>query len=319
MTWQAQLAEGFGSSAELLTYLGLDPGQASAHAEQLFATRVPRHFASLMTPSFEDPLLRQVWAQGHELSSPAGYSDDPLQEQTASAPGVLHKYASRVLIILRGGCAVNCRYCFRRAFPYASLTFTRRDQQQALDYLLAHPEVNEVILSGGDPLMADDDFLADLVQALAEIPHLRRVRVHSRLPVVIPDRLTPELLTALTQTRLRPILSLHSNHANEISPALMQRVQPFVAQMPVLNQAVLLRGVNDSAQALVQLSEALFDAGVTPYYLFLLDRVRGASHFEVDETQARALYQQAQGLLPGFLLPRLAREIPDQPSKTLVL
>ena len=143
--------------------------------------------------------------------------------------------------------------------------------------------------------------------------------MHSRLPVVIPDRLTPKLLTALTQTRLRPILSLHSNHANEISPALMQRVQPFVAQMPVLNQAVLLRGVNDSAQALVQLSEALFDAGVTPYYLFLLDRVRGASHFEVDETQARALYQQAQGLLPGFLLPRLAREIPHQPSKTLVL
>lgn len=319
MTWQQQLAQGFRSSAELLAHLGLAPTLADSQAESSFATRVPRHFADLMEPRLDDPLLLQVWAQDLENHSPAGFSDDPLQEQSASAPGVLHKYASRVLLILRGGCAINCRYCFRRAFPYKTLSFTQKDQREALDYIDANPHVNEVILSGGDPLMADDQSLSDLIAELAKIRHLKRVRVHSRLPVVIPDRLTPELLKALTDTRLRPVLVLHSNHGNEISSALEQRLAPFVSQMPVLNQSVLLKGVNDSAQTLAELSEALFDVGVMPYYLFLLDRVRGAAHFELDEAAAVALYQDLQARLPGFLLPKLAREIPNQLSKTLVL
>ena len=319
MSWQQEMAEGFADSAELLTHLGLDPALADADAQRSFATRVPRHFVSLMKSDLRDPLLRQVWAHSDENLTAPGFSDDPLQEQSAPAPGVLHKYASRVLLILRGGCAVNCRYCFRRAFPYQQLTLSRRDQQQALDYIAADPQINEVILSGGDPLMADDAALSDLIQSLAHIPHLIRVRIHTRLPVVLPNRLTAELFTALTQTRLRPVLSLHSNHANEISPLLMDKLAPFVSAMPVLNQSVLLKGVNDDASVLAQLSERLFQARITPYYLFLLDRVNGAVHFEVDEEAGYAVYRDLQARLPGFLVPKLAREIPDRPSKTLVV
>ena len=317
--WQQQLAEGFSNSSTLLEYLGLDPNLADPQAEQSFATRVPKHFADLMTPSIDDPLLRQVWAQGAENLQAPGYSDDPLQEQHAAAPGLLHKYQSRVLLILRGGCAINCRYCFRRAFPYAELTLTQRAMQASLDYIQAHPEVNEVILSGGDPLMADDKAISGLLDQLEAIAHLRRIRIHTRLPVVIPDRLTDALLVRLTQSRLKPVLVLHSNHAQEISPLLRERLQPYLRQMPVLNQSVLLAGVNDDVDTLSELSEALFDADIRPYYLFLLDRVNGAAHFEVDEREARALYQSLQSRLPGFLVPKLAREIPDRASKTLVV
>jgi len=319
VTWQQELAEGFSDSAELLAHLGLDSSLADSQAQRSFATRVPRHFVDLMQPRLDDPLLRQVWAHSDENLQVAGFSDDPLKEQQAPTSGVLHKYPSRVLLILRGGCAINCRYCFRRAFPYNELTLTRRDQQPALDYIASDPQINEVIFSGGDPLMADDQALADWIQALATIPHLRRIRVHTRLPVVLPNRLTPQLLTALTATRLKPVLSLHSNHPQEISDALIQRLDAFSQVMPVLNQSVLLRGVNDSADVLAALSERLFEARITPYYLFLLDRVNGAAHFEVDRQQAHALYQSLQAQLPGFLVPKLAREIPDKLSKTLVL
>lgn len=319
MSWKQELAEGFSRSSELLAHLGLAPELASDDAEQDFKTRVPHHFVSLMEPSLDDPLLRQVWAQADETLEVAGFVDDPLSEQQAAAPGVLHKYASRVLMILRGGCAINCRYCFRRAFPYDELTLNRRQRVQALEYIAGDTAINEVILSGGDPLMADDDSLAELIQDLAAIGHVRRVRVHTRLPVVIPNRLTPGLLQALTQTRLQAVLVLHSNHPNEIAPQLKQALGPFTQQMLVLNQSVLLAGVNDDAAVLTRLSEVLFDARIQPYYLFLLDRVRGAAHFEVDQDRALELYADVQTRLPGFLLPRLAREIPDKPSKTLVL
>ena len=291
----------------------------SAAAQADFATRVPRHFASLMTPGdLSDPLLRQVLPVADEVQTVDGFGPDPLGEQQNAAPGVLHKYGSRALLILRGGCAVNCRYCFRRSFPYAELSWSARTQADALAYLASDPAINEVIFSGGDPLMASDGALAELVTALAGIAHIKRIRVHSRLPVVIPQRLTPGLHAALTGSRLKPVLVLHTNHAREISPELSRHLEPFVRDMPVLNQAVLLRGVNDSAETLADLSEGLFDARIQPYYLFLLDRVQGAAHFEVSETEAKAIYADLQARLPGFLVPRLAREIPNRPNKTLL-
>ncbi|WP_420550238.1 EF-P beta-lysylation protein EpmB [Litorivicinus lipolyticus] len=319
-TWQSQLSDGFRSASELLAFLQLPAAGMSAAAQADFATRVPRHFAALMTPGdLDDPLLRQVLPIGDETLQVPGFSDDPLAEQQNAAPGVLHKYGSRALLILRGGCAVNCRYCFRRAFPYAELSWSARTQRDALGYLRADAGINEVILSGGDPLMASDEAIADLVGELAGIDHITRVRVHSRLPVVMPDRLTPQLHQALTGTRLKPVLMLHANHPREISRALHERLQPFVRDLPVFNQAVLLRGVNDDASTLAALSEALFNSRIQPYYLFLLDRVRGAAHFEVPEAEAKVVYRDLQSRLPGFLVPRLAREIPDKPNKTLVL
>lgn len=317
--WQRELANVITDPAELNALLELPPPAANASAaRKLFPLRVPRPFAARMAKGDpQDPLLRQVQTSSHEFDQVAGFSSDPLAEHQTVRPGLLHKYGNRVLLITRGGCAVNCRYCFRRHFPYANETPNRAAMAETFSYLRDHPEVREVILSGGDPLMAKDDYLAWLIGELAAIPTVTRLRIHSRLPVVIPQRVTASLLAALTSSRLKPVMVLHINHANEIDDSLRQACSRIrQAGIWLLNQAVLLKGVNDSVAALTDLSEALFAADVQPYYLHQLDRVAGVAHFEVDDGQARTLVATLHRHLPGFLVPKLVREIAGEPAKT---
>lgn len=232
-------------------------------------------------------------------------------------PGLLHKYHNRALLLVKGGCAVNCRYCFRRHFPYADNQGNKRNWQAALDYIAAHPELDEIIFSGGDPLMAKDNELEWLVARLEAIPHLKRLRIHSRLPIVIPARITDGLVRLLGETRLQVLLVNHINHAQEIDDAFRAGMAKLrAAGVTLLNQSVLLKGVNDNAATLAALSNALFDAGVMPYYLHVLDKVQGAAHFMVSDDKARAIMRELLSLVSGYLVPKLAREIGGEPSKT---
>ncbi|RUO76617.1 EF-P beta-lysylation protein EpmB [Idiomarina tyrosinivorans] len=321
--WQQQLAEAYRDPEALLHALKLDPSAFKQHskARQLFPLMVPKPFVAQMRPGDpNDPLLRQVLPLSDEFHSPAGYSADPLGEQQSPIPGMLHKYRSRLLLIVKGGCAVNCRYCFRRHFPYAEQRLDNATLQQVCEYIAQHPDINEVILSGGDPLMANDRQLDNLLDRLEQLPQLRRLRIHSRLPVVIPARLTDTLRQRLNASRLQTILVLHANHANEISAELTTALKQWhQSGIHLLNQSVLLRGVNDSAEVLSQLSEALFAADVIPYYLHQLDKVDGASHFAVSDERARQLWQQMLAQLPGFLVPKLVREIHGEASKTPIM
>ncbi|MCE2570608.1 EF-P beta-lysylation protein EpmB [Motilimonas eburnea] len=318
--WQKELANAIKTPQELIKILNLDEQDFAAGfaARQSFPMLVPLPFVAKMAAGDKnDPLLRQVMPLEQELLQVPGYLLDPLEEHDTVVPGLLHKYQSRVLFIVKGGCAVNCRYCFRRHFPYQDNSPNKQQWQAAIDYISRHSEINEVILSGGDPLMAKDEHLDWLLTQLEQIPHLTRIRIHTRLPVVIPSRLTPELLSRLQTSRLKAVMVLHINHANEIDHTLRQGLQQARAHnITLLNQSVLLRGVNDSSQALVALSEALFAADVLPYYLHVLDKVAGAAHFDVPESQAQALIQAMLKALPGFLVPKLVREVAGEASKT---
>lgn len=277
-----------------------------------FPVRVPEPFVTRMVPGDpRDPLLRQVLAVADERHAMPGFVKDPLDELEGPMPGVLHKYRSRVLVIYRGGCAINCRYCFRRHFPYQENTLTARDIDGLVSYLKAHPEVNEVILSGGDPLMADDQALSGLFVRLESVSSIHRLRIHTRLPIVIPERVTDLLCQAIATTALPVVMVLHSNHANEIDQSVMDAVSQLrVVCRSVLNQSVILKGINDSADALIALSERLFEAGIDPYYLNVLDRVSGAHHFDVSDLEVAALHQALLNALPGYLVPKLVREVP---------
>lgn len=319
--WKRQLAEAYKSPQALGHALSLPTAWIRQHApaRELFPMLVPRHFASLMkAKDTRDPLLRQVWPHEQEYEYVQGFTQDPLGEANATQQsGLLHKYKSRVLIILRGGCAVNCRYCFRRHFPYAEHKFGTAEQAQLMGYLAAHQDVNEVILSGGDPLMADDDKIIQLMKQIETLPHITRLRIHSRLPVVIPDRLTSTLADALGSSRFKSILVLHANHGNELSIELKERLKYWrKAGIHLLNQSVLLKGINDDAATLTQLSEKLFELDILPYYLHQLDKVTGAAHFAVSDTEATLLIEHLQQELPGFLVPKLVREIAGETSKT---
>lgn len=277
-----------------------------------FPVRVPEPFVTRMVPGDpHDPLLRQVLAVADERHAMPGFVKDPLDELEGPMPGVLHKYRSRVLVIYRGGCAINCRYCFRRHFPYQENTLTARDFDGLVSYLKAHPEVNEVILSGGDPLMADDQALSGLFVRLESVSSIHRLRIHTRLPIVIPERVTDTLCQIIAATALPVVMVLHSNHANEIDQSVMDAVSQLRAVCrSVLNQSVILKGINDSADVLVALSERLFEAGIDPYYLNVLDRVSGAHHFDVSDLEVAALHQALLNALPGYLVPKLVREVP---------
>lgn len=320
--WQRQQAELITDPAELFALLGLDESglPASVAAARDFPLRVPRGYVALMEPGNpDDPLLRQVLSIPAELQQHEGYSSDPLEEgEHTAVPGLLHKYQGRALLVVTGACAVHCRYCFRRHFPYQSHLSGKR-WQQALAWLAAHEDINEVILSGGDPLTLNNRRLAQLLDALAGIPHLRRLRIHSRTPVVIPERLDDELLALVSNERWRSVLVLHANHPREISEALGQRCRQWQrAGVTLLNQSVLLAGVNDEVETLVALSDRLHESGVLPYYLHQLDRVQGAAHFAVADEMAIKLHNRLRASLPGFLVPRLSREEPGQPAKTVL-
>ncbi len=318
--WRRSLAEAVRDPAELLDLLRLDRAllPAARRAARRFPLRVPRGYVARMRPGDpRDPLLVQVLPLGRELEEVAGYTGDPVGDRAAAvAPGLLHKYQGRALLMVTGACAVHCRYCFRRELPYAELGSGPASWDEALRHLAADPSIEEVILSGGDPLAASDERLAGLVRELAAISHVRRLRVHSRTPVVLPERVNERLLGWIAGTRLASVLVVHANHAREIDDAVRDAFSRLRrAGVTLLNQSVLLAGVNDSAAALVELSRALFEAGVLPYYLHLLDRVRGAAHFEVEEERARHLVGEAAARLPGYLVPRLVREVAGAPAK----
>ena len=319
--WQTQLARAIRDPRELCRRLGLDetwwPGAERGHA--LFEVRVPEAYLARIRPRDPaDPLLRQVLPLAEEALPTPGYVADPLEEaEHAPAPGLIHKYAGRVLLIASPACAVNCRYCFRRHFPYEENAPSRAQWERTLDTLRDDSSLHEAILSGGDPLAASDRQLAWLVERLDTIPHLKRLRIHTRLPVVIPERIDDALLGWLSATRLQKVMVLHINHANEIDEAVVAACRRLSdAGVTLLNQSVLLRGVNDSVEALAALSERLFEAGILPYYLHVLDPVAGAAHFDVSDDQARELVAGLRKQLPGFLMPRLVREIPGEASKT---
>ena len=321
--WQKDFKQSFTRPEDLLNFLDLPPEnfEQDIKARSLFNMRVPKFFAGLMKKGDQnDPLFLQVMPSHQEFIEKAGFTSDPLQEHEAKIPGLLHKYKSRVLLMFKTGCAINCRYCFRREFPYSDNAVNKQKLLDALDYIGQRNEINEVILSGGDPLMADDSSIEWFIKECEKIAHIKRLRIHSRLPVVLPNRITETFIDLLAKSSLQTILVFHINHKNEISPQLTQKVSLLKkANITVLNQAVLLKNVNDSIQSQVELSESLFEADILPYYLHLLDKVKGASHFDIAETKVREIYSGMLAELPGFLVPKLVREVGGETSKTPVL
>ncbi|HDM8045935.1 TPA: EF-P beta-lysylation protein EpmB [Vibrio campbellii] len=318
--WLKQLANGISDPAKLLEMLEIDPSpwQDGFAARKLFAQRVPQSFVDRMEKGNPyDPLLRQVLPLSEEFEVHEGYSNDPLEEQDNELPGLLHKYRNRALMIVKGGCAVNCRYCFRRHFPYQENKSGKHAWKKCLEYMGQQPELNEVIFSGGDPLMAKDDEIQWLLEHIAQIPHIKRLRIHSRLPVVIPARITDELCQRLRASRLQIVLVTHINHANEINAEFAAQMAKLKqAGVTLLNQAVLLKDVNNSIEAQVALNEALFDAGILPYYLHVLDKVQGAAHYFVSDEEAKTIMRGVITQVSGYLVPKLTREIGGRPSKT---
>lgn len=321
--WEREWAGGFSRVGDLLDWLGLDAGSlgVSALAERTFPFRVTRSWAGRIRPGDPaDPLLRQVLPVAAENVTTPGFGLDPVGDLASRrAPGLLQKYAGRALLVTTGACAIHCRYCFRREFPYATERLSPRELDQTIAAITDDTSLHEVILSGGDPLSLPDGHLAGLLNRLAAIPHLRRIRIHTRLPVVLPARVGNGLLDLLSGWPQPVVMVVHSNHAQELDDEVAQALgRVRRAGVTLLNQAVLLRGVNDDAGTLAGLSERLLDCGVLPYYLHQLDRVQGAAHFEVDDSQARQLMRELSARLPGYLVPRLVREVAGEPAKRLL-
>ena len=311
--WQQQLAEAFTQVADLCSHLHLDPNTLHLLPDfKQFPLRAPRGFVARMEAGNpKDPLLLQVLPQQAELFDYPGYSHDPVGDLPAVATaGVIHKYQGRVLFIVTGGCAIHCRYCFRRNFPYQELQLSTQKTQQAIEFIAQRNDISEVILSGGDPLLLNDEKLGRLLQQLSGIPHVKRIRIHSRIPVVLPERITPELLDNFSACSQQIVMVIHANHRNELSGAVGAGCALLRQHnITLLNQSVLLKGVNDNGPALCQLSEQLFAFGVLPYYLHLLDKASGVGHFEVPESQALEIIQHLRRNLPGYLVPKLVKEV----------
>lgn len=318
--WQSELAAAVDDIKTLYQLLDL-PVPENAYAPKKFGLRVPHAFIKKMQQGdANDPLLLQVLPSAAERLSVAGYGTDPLAENHHNPiKGLLHKYRSRVLLTITGACAVHCRYCFRQHFDYAANQPSSREIAAVIEYISAHPEIDEVIFSGGDPLSVNHKFLSLWLNQIAGIPHIRTVRLHTRLPVVLPNRIDEALLTLFADYPKQLVMVLHINHANEIDEALITKCQALRASnVMLLNQTVLLKGINDDADALCQLSHALFAAGIMPYYLHVLDKVAGAAHFDLPIEQAVAIYWQLLERLSGYLVPKLVQELPNRPFKTPV-
>lgn len=318
--WKRSLAAAIRELPEVLRELRLDSQPSTLDPQpNSFPLLVPRSYLARMTPGDpHDPLLRQVLPVADEQMVVPGFLTDAVDDDAArKAPGLLQKYQGRVLLIAAGSCAINCRYCFRRHYPYGEEPKRLDDWAPALTAIEQDTSIREVILSGGDPLMLPDERLAQLVERLDAIEHLTRLRIHSRLPIVLPDRVNSELLDTLRSSRLQPVMVVHANHPHEIAGDCAEALRTLVRSgIPTLNQAVLLRGVNDSVDTLAALCERLVDLGVMPYYLHLLDRVAGTAHFEVPESTGRALIDELRKHLPGYAVPQLVREVAGEPSKT---
>jgi EF-P beta-lysylation protein EpmB len=322
VAWQGALLDSTRDADSLFGRLALDPAllPGARAAAARFECRVTPEMLGAAGRGAEDPVLRQFLPAAAELEEVPGFVADPVGDLAAArSPGLLQKYAGRALLVTTAACAVHCRYCFRRHFPYVGQTAARDAWQGALAQLAASPDVAEVILSGGDPLMLSDERLAALWDGLAAIPQVVRLRVHTRMPTAVPERVTPALLALLRRPRFASSVVVHVNHAAELAPGPVAALRALRGTgVALLNQSVLLRGVNDDADALCALSERLFAAGALPYYLHLLDPVAGAAHFAVDEAVGRRLLAQMRARLPGYLVPRLVRESPGQTGKTPV-
>ncbi|CAG69005.1 MULTISPECIES: EF-P beta-lysylation protein EpmB [Acinetobacter] len=320
--WQSQLSDLIIDPFELLDQLDISSEQllsGAILASDTFKLRVPRAFVNKMQKADPfDPLLLQVLPHHLELEDHPEFVTDPLGEEEANQlPGVLHKYQSRFLLTLTGACAVHCRYCFRRHFPYQENLPKNNDWPQIQNYIQQHPLINEVILSGGDPLTLTNHKLKIWIERLESLPQVKILRIHSRVPIVIPNRIDEELLSLLENSRLRIIMVVHSNHAAELDDFTCNQLHKLsLRNVTVFNQAVLLKGVNDSAQTLIELSQRLFDARVMPYYLHVLDKVKGAQHFDLESSKVDSLYKEVLAGLPGYLVPKLVREIAGEKNKT---
>jgi len=318
--WQAALRTAITDPKELFQLLDLDDKllKNTYAAAKNFPLKIPRSLiARIQKGNINDPILQQVLPLGIENNPVEGYSNDPLQEKSVNpVPGLLHKYHGRVLLTLTGICGINCRFCFRRHFPYNDNNPGTKGWHHVLDYIAADSSIVEVILSGGDPLIVSDHLLSEFSKKLTLIPHLKRLRIHSRMPIVLPERITPELIQWCNNSNLKIILVTHCNHPQEINDAVANAMRSLTKTgVTVLNQTVLLKGVNDRAQTLIDLSEALFAASILPYYLHVLDKVQGAAHFDIDNQMAKSLHWQITKQLPGFLVPKLVCEKPDMPAK----
>jgi EF-P beta-lysylation protein EpmB len=318
--WQTEMAQAITSPEALVEALGLEPAliDPARRAAEKFGLRVPLGYVARMRRGDpNDPLLRQVLPIAEEDELVPGYVADPLGEQAARrAPALLQKYRGRALLITTSACAIHCRYCFRREFPYSEQVGESTRFREALDEIAADPSLEEIILSGGDPLSLSDSRLTSLTDELAKIPHIRRLRLHTRQPVVLPSRVDAGFTAWLQRVPWPVVFVLHANHANEID----ENVRTACARLrehgaTLLNQTVLLKGVNDSADTLADLSRALFEAGVLPYYLHVLDKVTGAAHFDIPEWRAQELAGELAARMPGYLVPRLVREVEGAPAK----
>jgi EF-P beta-lysylation protein EpmB len=320
--WRTQLREAYRTPQQLLAALGFSTAQQTTMLadDHGFATLVPKAFAQKMRPQDPtDPLLLQVLPRAQEATTDPSFNNDPLQEASFNPmPGIVHKYQGRALLIAAGHCAINCRYCFRRHYPYGDQKRARSEWQQSLSYIEQHPDIEEIILSGGDPLALTDSKLFELITAIEAIPHVNRLRIHSRLPIVLPQRITLKLCQRLERSRLTCVMVVHANHANELAEDVAQAcTQLREHKVHLLNQSVLLAQVNDNLASLKELSERLFELGVMPYYLHLPDHVAGTTHFFVSLEHGQSILAQMQACMSGYLVPKLVREEPGKLSKTL--
>ena len=324
ISWQEQLARAITSPEQLLDVLELDNELLpdALRASRDFTLRVPHSYVARMERGNpEDPLLKQVLPIGQECEFIEGYGIDPLAERSQSpVNGVIHKYDGRLLLVTSGACAVNCRFCFRRHYPYSDNQLTGENWQKALDYIASDTSVNEVILSGGDPLAANDKRLRAMTEALNAIDHVKTLRIHSRFPIIIPERITDEMISWFAGQRLKPVMVVHCNHANEIDDSVVTAMNKLrKAGVTLLNQGVMLKDINDNTKALTALSHALFGAGILPYYMHVFDPVQGAAHFDVPDETAKQLIEEMATQCSGYLVPKLVRDVPGKPGKTRIV
>ena len=321
--WQNELAGAIRDPEVLLSRLNLCHHQLADRYQacKQFPLRVTESYLSRMRPGDpNDPLLLQILPQGEELDQVNGYSIDPVGDNASiKLPGLLHKYSGRCLLITTAACAVHCRYCFRRHFPYQASRLDEESLTQAMAYIAGDGSLSEVILSGGDPLSLSDERLEQIISKLDTIPHLKRLRIHTRQPVVLPSRITDRLLETLNHSRLQQVVVLHFNHANEFDHQVESAIEKLSRSgITLFNQSVLLKGVNDSVSSLKALSEKLFEHRIIPYYLHLLDKTSGAAHFDIPLKQARQLHRELKAELPGYLVPTLVQELAGEPNKTVI-
>ncbi len=322
LSWQQQLNSGFQNIHDLCQYLSLDPDKLNLDTHPDFPFKVPMAYAKKIIPGDpQDPLLLQILPLQKENQSVIGFLADPVGDlQAMPSPGLLQKYNQRALMITTGSCAIHCRYCFRRNFPYNEGQIRQQNLEQALQFLEQNPQINEIILSGGDPLLLSDNKLSQLCNRISQIQSIKTLRIHSRIPLVLPDRITENLAKILSSTTQRCVIVLHSNHRNELDDKVQKACHVLqTTGITLLNQSVLLKHINDKASDLIELSETLFEFGVLPYYLHLLDQANGTAHFKVTENQALQLMAQIRLQLPGYLVPRLVKEQPGEGSKTVII